>query len=205
MSKARLVITALFVEGQTAAEVARRYRVHRAWVYKLRARYLAKGEAAFEPRSRRPKTLPGATMPVTVELVLRLRKELTEQGLDAGADTIGWYLQHHHNVPLSRATIHRILTGADAVTPEPGKRPRSSYLRLAAEQPSECWQSDFTRYRLASGQDIEIITWLDDHSRYALSVTAHRRITCRQAQPDGSQEPCVTAWIPRTRKGRCLA
>ena len=177
MSKARLVITALFVEGQTAAEVARRYGVHRAWVYKLRARYLAEGEAAFEPRSRRPKTSPGATMPATVELVLRLRKELTEQGLDAGADTIGWHLQHHHNVRLSRATIHRILTRAGAVIPEPAKRPRSSYLRFAAEQPNECWQSDFTHYRLATGADTEIITWLDDHSRYALSVTAHVRIT----------------------------
>nr|WP_238164612.1 DDE-type integrase/transposase/recombinase [Kribbella pittospori] len=46
----------------------------------------------------------------------------------------------------------------------------------------ECWQSDFTHYRLTtragrSGLDVEIISWLDDHSRYALSVTAHLRIT----------------------------
>ena len=39
------------------------------------------------------------------------------------------------------------------------------------------WQTDFTHTRLATGADTEIITWLDDHSRYALSVTAHRRIT----------------------------
>jgi transposase InsO family protein len=45
------------------------------------------------------------------------------------------------------------------------------------EQPNECWQSDFTHYQLAGGRDVEIITWLDDHSRYALSVTAHPRIT----------------------------
>ena len=31
--------------------------------------------------------------------------------------------------------------------------------------------------RLADGSDIEILTWLDDHSRYALSVTAHRVVT----------------------------
>ena len=58
MSKARLVITALFVDHQTPAEVAARYGVHRAWVYKLKARYEAEGEAALEPRSRRPKTTP---------------------------------------------------------------------------------------------------------------------------------------------------
>jgi hypothetical protein len=34
-SKARLVITALFLDKQTPAEVAARYGVHRAWVYKL--------------------------------------------------------------------------------------------------------------------------------------------------------------------------
>ena len=39
------------------------------------------------------------------------------------------------------------------------------------------WQSDFTHWRLATGADTEIITWLDDHSRYALSVTVHWRIT----------------------------
>ena len=39
------------------------------------------------------------------------------------------------------------------------------------------WQSDFTHWQLANNQDVEIITFLDDHSRYALSVTVHRRIT----------------------------
>ena len=43
--------------------------------------------------------------------------------------------------------------------------------------PNECWQSDFTHYPLAGGTDTEILTWLDDHSRYALSVTAHAPVT----------------------------
>ena len=50
-----------------------------------------------------------------------------------------------------------------------------------AEQPNETWQADFTHYRLTArrppGADVEILTWLDDHSRYALSVTAHHRVT----------------------------
>jgi transposase InsO family protein len=175
------VITAVLA-GRSQSEVARVYGVSQGWISRLLGRYAVEGEAAFEPRSRRPKTTPQATPPATVELVLRLRKDLTEQGLDAGADTIGWHLEHHHDVRLSRATIHRILVRASAVVPDPGKRPRSSYLRFAAEQPNECWQSDFTHYRLtrpdgSPGADVEIITWLDDHSRYALSVTAHVRIT----------------------------
>ena len=148
MSKARLVITALFVEGQTPAEVAQRYGLHRAWVYKLKARYEAEGDTALEPRPRRPKTSPNATPQATVELVLRLRKQLTESGLDAGAETIGWHLEHRHQATVSRATINRILARSGAITPDPSKRPKSSYLRFEAEQPNETWQSDFTHYRL---------------------------------------------------------
>jgi transposase InsO family protein len=181
-SKARLVITAIEVEGRSPAEVCAAYGVSRSWVYELLARYRAEGDTAFEPRSRRPHTSPQATPPDTVELVLTLRKQLTEAGLDAGADTIGWHLTHRHRITVARATIHRILIRAGTVTPAPAKRPKASYLRFAAEQPNETWQSDFTHYRLIRpdgrpGADAEIITWLDDHSRLALHVTAHPRIT----------------------------
>ncbi len=74
-SKARLVITALFVDRQTPAEVAAAYGVHRAWVYKLKARYEAEGETALEPRSRRPKTSPVALSAEVVDLIARVRKE----------------------------------------------------------------------------------------------------------------------------------
>jgi transposase InsO family protein len=182
MSNAQLVITAVVVEGRSQSEVATAYGVSKGWVSKLLARWRAEGEAAFEPRSRAPRTSPGATPPETVQLVLELRKTLTEQGLDAGADTIGWHLHHHHQVTLSRATINRILTRNGAVVPEPAKRPKSSYIRFQAEQPNETWQSDFTHYRLTRpdgtlGADTEIISWLDDHSRYALHISAHPQIT----------------------------
>jgi transposase InsO family protein len=182
VSKAKLVITAVIVEGRTQAEAAAAYGVSKGWVSKLLSRYRAEGEAAFEPRSRRPKSSPTATPAVTAELVLRLRKQLAEAGLDAGADTIGWHLNDHHQLTLSRATINRILTRAGAVVPEPAKRPKSSYIRFEAAQPNERWQADFTHYRLTRlegtpGADVEILTWIDDCSRYLLSVTAHRRVT----------------------------
>ncbi|MGI8528097.1 MAG: helix-turn-helix domain-containing protein [Geodermatophilaceae bacterium] len=140
------MLTALFVDGQTPAQVAVRYGVHRAWVYKLKARYQAEGEAAFQPR--RPKTSPRATPTGTLGLVLLLREPLDDKGLDAGSDTIGWHLTHHHQQTLSRATIHRILVRAGVCTPEPAKRPKSSYLRFEADQPHQTCQSDFTHYRL---------------------------------------------------------
>ena len=146
--------------------------------------YSAEGEAAFEPRSRRPLTSPAATPAATVELIEMLRKQLEEKGLDAGADTIGWHLRHRHGLQASRATINRILVQAGTVVPDPSKRPKSSYVRFEASMPNETWQSDFTHYRLnepdgSPGQDAEIISWLDDHSRYALRVSPHHRVTAR--------------------------
>jgi transposase InsO family protein len=181
MSKRRLVITAVLA-GASQSETARRYGVSQGWVSRLLARYRAEGEAAFEPRSRRPRTTPNATPPEVVQRVLTLRKQLTDKGLDAGGDTIAWHLTHHHRTTLSRATIHRILSHEGAVTHEPKKRPKSSYIRFQAEQPNETWQSDFTHYRLTRpdgtpGTDVEIITWLDDHSRYTLHASAHPAIT----------------------------
>jgi transposase InsO family protein len=177
MSKARLVITAVTIEKRPVSEVARTYGVARSWVYALLARYRAEGEAAFEPRSRRPGTSPSAISAGTVELIVRLRKELSGQGLDAGPHTIAWHLAHHHRVTVSAATISRYLARNGLVVPDPRKRPRSSYIRFEAEMPNQCWQSDFTHYPLASGAGTEILSWLDDHSRLALSVTAHHRVT----------------------------
>jgi transposase InsO family protein len=182
MSKAKLVITAVVVEGRTQAEAARCYGVSKGWVSRLVARHRAEGQAAFEPRSRRPKSSPTATAAAVVDLIVRLRKELSDAGLDAGPHTIAWHLEHHHHTTIAAATISRYLTAAGLVVPEPKKRPKSSYIRFAAEQPNQCWQADFTHYRLTRpdgrpGADVEILSWLDDHARYALNVSAHPRVT----------------------------
>jgi transposase len=108
MSKARLVITAVTVEKRPVSEVARSYGVARSWIYALLARYEAEREAAFEPRSRRPRTSPAATSPDTVELIIRLRKELAGQGLDAGTHTIAW---HRWGPPLDQVPEHGGLSG----------------------------------------------------------------------------------------------
>lgn len=106
-----------------------------------------------------------------------LREKLTADGLDAGPITI----QHHlarQGLPVpSTSTIRRVLHHHGLITPQPRKRPRNSYHRFAAEQPNQCWQSDFTHWTLADGTDTEILNRLDDHSRYLLACTAHRRVS----------------------------
>jgi len=177
VSKARLVITAVLIEGRSQSQVARDYGVSQSWISRLIARYTLEGDAAFEPRSRRPHTSPTRLPQATIDLIVALRTELTGKGLDAGPHTIAWHLQHHHRLDVSVASISRHLHAAGLVQPSPHKRPKSSYIRFAAEQPNERWQADFTHWWLTRGNHAEILCWIDDHSRYAISVTAHMRIT----------------------------
>ena len=114
---------------------------------------------------------------VVNEHIVNLRVELDSQGLDAGPETIKWHLHQHHNIDVSISTIRRRLLAAGLIEPQPKKRPKRSYIRFEAELPNEMWQSDFTHQRLTTGADTEIITWLDDHSRYCLHSTAHQRVS----------------------------
>jgi len=177
MSKAQAIILSVTVEGVTQSEVAARFGVSKSWVSKLIARYRLEGDAAFEPKSRRPKTSPTKVTDVVNQAIVNLREELVSDGLDAGPHTIQWHLAQHHNINVSVSTIRRRLLVAGLIDPAPKKRPKSSYIRFEASLPNETWQSDFTHIWLANGSDTETITWLDDHSRYALHVSCHHRIT----------------------------
>jgi transposase InsO family protein len=179
MSLRRSVIVAVTVEGVTQAEAARRFEVSRSFVSRLLARWRAEGDAAFEPRSRRPKSSPTSIAAEVVELIVNLRRQLVGQGLDAGPETIRWHLQTHHGVEVSVSTIRRRLVAAGFITPEPKKRPRSSWIRFEADLPNEMWQADMCHWRLADHTGVEVLSWLDDHARYALSVTAHDTVTGR--------------------------
>ena len=149
----------------------------RQHLQRLLKRYREGGLDALEPRSRRPRTTPQATSDAVRERVIELRTELTGRGLDAGPVTIAWHLGCAGVRVPSTSTIRRILHQAGLITPEPRKRPRSSYVRFEAAQPNELWQSDFTHWRLADGTEVEIINWLDDHSRYLLGCQALGRVT----------------------------
>jgi transposase InsO family protein len=172
MSMARVLITAVVLEGRPKSVVAREYGVSRRWVQKLTARYLAEGEAAFEPRSRRPHASRHRTSQATEDAIVALRKELAGAGLDAGAETIAWHLRQQAGCSPSVATIWRVLSRRGFVTPQPHKRPRSSWRRFEADLPNELWQADITHWPLAEGSDAEILNIVDDHSRLLAGSTA---------------------------------
>lgn len=117
MSKARLVITAVLVEGRSQSQVARDYGVCQGWVSRLLKRYTLEGDAAFEPRSRRPHTSPTRLPQTTIDLIVELRHTLAGKGLDAGPHTIAWHLEHHHQLEVSVASVSHDLAAAGLVHP----------------------------------------------------------------------------------------
>jgi transposase len=167
MSLAELVITSVKVEGRTKSQVARDYKISRYWVHQLVQRYEAEGETAFLPRSRRPHGNPRAVDAELEERIVRLRKELSKRGWDAGADTIRSHLLRDPTITRvpAASTLWRILVRRGFVVPQPHKRPKSAGHRFAAAMPNERWQSDTTHWQLADGTDVEILNIEDDHSR----------------------------------------
>ena len=179
MDRARYVVDAVVSEGRSIREVAQSYGVSKSWVGALVARYRSGGYEALEPRSKRPHSIPSRTPDEIEDAIVSLRKELVDQGFDAGPHTIHWHLsKKRHDVP-SASTIWRVLSRRGFVVPEPRKRPHSSFVRFEAALPNECWQADITHWKLADGTEVDILDFIDDHSRLVVAATARRTTKAR--------------------------
>ncbi|TQK20122.1 transposase InsO family protein [Microbacterium sp. SLBN-154] len=178
-SKHRVVVLKIVVGELSVTDAAEGYGISRRHLHRLLARYREHGLEGLEALSRAPKSSPHAATDRVRDRIVQLRSALTAAGTDAGPITIAWHLGQEGLRAPSTSTIRRILHAAGLIMPEPRKRPRSSFVRFEAAQPNETWQSDFTHWRLADATDVEILNWLDDHSRLLLSCTAHHPVTGR--------------------------
>jgi transposase InsO family protein len=169
MDKGRFAIETHLRTGRPIAELARAYELDRSWLYRRLARYRREGEAGLEQRSRRPHRSPSRIADLYEEEIVVLRKELTDAGFDAGADTIRSHLARRHAVVPSTSTIWRVLKTRGFVTPQPHKRPKNSYKRFVADLPNECWQADVTHVEVANGVVFEVLNVIDDHSRVCVA------------------------------------
>jgi len=176
MGMGRYVVDAVLLEGRSAREVAQAHGISRSWIYELIARFRTGGYEALGHRSHRPRTCPHQTPPETVRAIVALRRELSAQGHDAGPATIAYHLaQTHKDIP-SRSTIWRILSAEGLIERQPQKRPRCSLIRFEAQLPNQMWQTDITAWQLASGELVEILNLIDDHSRLFLGSDAYTRV-----------------------------
>ena len=177
MDLARYVVDAVILEGRSYREVARAHGVSKSYVGKLVVRFREGGYEAIAPLSRAPKRIPHRTPEDLEDEIVALRKELDDLGVDAGAQTIHYHLSLRRGRTPSISTIWRVLRRRGFVTPQPHKRPRSSWVRFEAQLPNGCWQSDVTHWGLADGTEVEIVNFIDDHSRLAVASQVLRRAT----------------------------
>src|SRR5437588_5121924 len=173
MGRARYLVDAVVVGGQSPNELARSHAISRSWLFELLRRFREGGYPAVEPRSRRPHSCSHQVGPEAQTAILALRQELTAAGDDAGAHSIAYHLAGRLEQAPSVTTIWRILKRHGLITPQPHKRPRSSFLRFEAQLPNEMWQCDSTPWQLADGSPVEILNLLDDHSRLLLNSAAY--------------------------------
>ncbi len=172
MDLARYCVNAVLVEGRSMRAVAAATGRSKSWVHRHVALYQAEGDEALEPRKRGPKVPANLISSDVEDEIVAWRKRLAEDGLDAGARTIAWHLNQSGAEVPALSTIHRVLRRRGFVTPQPQKRPRSSWVRFESDLPNETWQSDMTHWQLEDDQPVEIINFVDDYSRAALSSVA---------------------------------
>ena len=143
--------------------------IGRSSFYAIRRRFAAEGEAGLERRSRAAELIANKTPVETENEIVRLRKRLDDDGLDAGPATIRWHLEQDWDrerpVP-SEATIWRILKAGGFIVADPSKRPKRSFRSFAAERANEVWQIDGTTWALADQTEVKIINIIDDGSRF---------------------------------------
>jgi transposase InsO family protein len=173
MVLAQMVVDSVLLEGRSMRETALAYGVSKSWVYELVRRYRAGGAPSLEARSKRPHSNPRQMSHDVEEAIVALRKELLDIGEDAGAETIKWHLAKRRDDVPSASAIYYALKRRGFITPEPRKRPNASYVRFEADLPNECWQADMTHWQLDDGTEVEIINFIDDHSRVVVACEVH--------------------------------
>jgi transposase InsO family protein len=146
--------------------------ISRPTYYKYKVRFDAEGLDGLFERSRRPVSSPGQTEAAVEDLIARWRKELTDQGWDAGAKSIFHRMRRAEQDPPSERTIHRVLVRRGLVVPQPAKRPRSSYRRFEYPRTNDCWQIDATECQLTGGGTAVVFHLVDDCSRKSLRSIA---------------------------------
>src|SRR5665213_2399320 len=135
MDLAKYAVTAVVVEGRSLRSVAASTGRSKSWVGRHVQLYREGGDEALEPKKRGPVTAKNRTSAVLEDAIVAMRKELTDQGWDAGARTIQWHLNESGADAPALATIHRVLQRRGFVTPQPQKRPRSSCIRFKHGKP----------------------------------------------------------------------
>jgi transposase InsO family protein len=157
--------------------------VSRAWFYAVLARARQEGAVAAMAPVERTSARSSQAIPVEVEeLAVRIRKELADTGWDHGPVTVRHKLgELGINPPPAASTLARVFTRRGMVTPQPQKRPRSSYRRFEAAMVHQCWQLDAFEWPLKDTSLCTVFQVIDDRARMMLATHVARGETAAGA------------------------
>ena len=155
-------------EQSNISELCRRFHISRKTAYKWLGRHETEGRGGLADRSRAPHNRPAKTPPEMERLVLaergkhpawggrKLRTLLASKGYD----------------PPAASTITEILRRNGRLNPAETEK-HTAWRRFEREAPNDLWQMDFKgHFPLTSGGRCHPLTVVDDHSRYAVCLTA---------------------------------
>lgn len=164
-------------EGLPVTEVARRCGVARQTVHEWLSRYAQGGLGGLADRSSRPASCPHQ-MPAEVEArIAGMRRDHPGWG----PSRIRWELERAPVVPLpGRPAVYRALIRHGLIVPGRRKRRREDYRRWERSRAMQLWQMDVMgRVFLSGGQEVKIVTGIDDHARFVVCAQAVVRATAR--------------------------
>jgi len=163
--------------GTCVTEVARRHGVTRQTVHRWLRRYARGGIGGLADDSSRPATCPHQMAAQVEARIVELRR--AHPGW--GPRTIAHYLGREQVAPLpSRSSIYRCLVRHRLIDPQRRRKRREDYRRWERLRPMELWQMDVMGgVKLEGGDELKLVSGLDDHSRYCVSAKLVERATAR--------------------------
>lgn len=161
--------------GVTVKEACQLWGVSRETFYVWRRRYEREGLGGLEDRSSRPARSPGRMAPDLENRIVDMRRAHPRWG----ARRIGAELRRQGRQSPARSSIERVLVRNGLLNPPaPAASPLQRFVR---EHPNELWQIDAKEWPLTNGTVAQIISCIDDHSRYCPASRAFAELSTQAA------------------------
>lgn len=155
-------------EDVNVSELCRRFGISRKSGYKWLIRHKLEGDPGLSDIPRRPRNSPKQTEKTVERLVLSLRDEHPAWGgrkIKRRLEDMG-----HEGLP-SPSTMTQILRRNQRLDPAESAK-HTPWQRFEHDAPNRLWQMDFKGHFAMRLGRCHALTALDDHSRFALILTA---------------------------------
>jgi putative transposase len=166
MDERREFVGLAMQDGANVRELCRRFGISPDVGYKWLRRWKA-GDRQLADHSRRPHVIPSRSDTATEARVLAVR----DLHPAWGARKIVRCLDRTDGSAPARSTVHEILRRHERVSAPIGSP--GAFQRFEKHAPNVLWQMDFKGWvALTDGQRCHPLTVVDDHSRYAVCLSA---------------------------------